>query len=225
MSIAEARKLVESFIIKYVEKIAPGIGNKEIYQDFFKTLDDEAFDAYMSKLEKGEVKLAIFVPNSKSNVVSVDNNLKIAEELGHDFFTRLFVSGKPGLPDHLTPVKYLVVDLPYRRASQTIAKKIKIPKNNLVIDSLSGQPTGSSKGAKISYPELLILASMGLDNSISELMNVRGGDGKAFMAYNTFIDRYGKVTLDGLKQYSSVVKSTSVLKTFLTAMHIKNNLI
>ena len=43
MSIAEARKLVESFIIKYVEKIAPGIGNKEIYQDFFKTLDDEAF--------------------------------------------------------------------------------------------------------------------------------------------------------------------------------------
>ena len=96
MSIAEARKLVESFIIKYVEKIAPGIGNKEIYQDFFKTLDDEAFDAYMSKLEKGEVKLAIFVPNSKSNVVSVDNNLKIAEELGHEFFTRLFVSGKPG---------------------------------------------------------------------------------------------------------------------------------
>jgi hypothetical protein len=27
MSIADARKLVESFIIKYVEKIAPGIGN------------------------------------------------------------------------------------------------------------------------------------------------------------------------------------------------------
>ncbi len=224
MSIATARKLVESFIIKYVERIARSIGNKEIYQDFFSTLDDDAFDKYMSKLEKGEVKLAIFVPNSKSNVVSVDNNLKLAEELGHEFFTRLFISNKNNTPDHLTSVKYLVIDLPYRRASQTIAKKIKIPKNNLVIDSLSGQPTGSSKGAKISYPELLILASMGLDNTISELINVRGGDNKAFLAYNTFIDRYGKVSLNSLEQYSSTVKSTSVLKTFLTAMHIKNSL-
>lgn len=224
MTIATARKLVEAFIIQYVEKIAPGIGNKEIYQDFFSTLDDEGFDSYMSKLEKGEVKLPIFIPNSKAKVVTIDNNLKLAKELGHEFFTRLFISNKNNLPDHLTPVKYLVVDLPYRRASQTISKKIKIPKNNLVIDSLSGQATGTSKGAKISYPELLILASMGLDNTIGELMNIRGGDNKAFLAYNTFIDRYGKVSLNSLEQYSSAVKSTTTLKTFLTAMHIRSNM-
>ena len=218
------RKAAEDFIVKHVERIAPGIGNKEIYQKFFSRLDDEQFSKFMNKLDAGEIKLAIFIPNSKASVVTVENNLALAKELGHKFFSKLHISGKRGVPDHTTPVEYLVVDLPFRRASQLITKKIKIPKNNKVIDSLSGQPTGSSKGAKISYPELLLLASMGLDESITEMINVRGGDNKAFLAYSNFIDRYGKVTLKGLENFKSTVKSTTTLKTFMTAMHLRSNL-
>jgi len=218
------RKQAEDFIIKYVERIAPGIGNKEIYQKFFSRLDDDQFALFMTKLDKEEIKLAIFIPNSKASVVTVENNLALAKELGHKFFNKLTVTGKRGVPDHVTPVEYLVVDLPFRRASQLITKKIKIPKNNKVIDSLSGQATGSSKGAKISYPELLLLASMGLDESITEMINIRGGDNKALLAYSNFIDRYGKVSLSALDNFRSTVKSTATLKTFLTAMHIRNNL-
>lgn len=218
------RKQVEEFIINHVERIAPGIGNKEIYQKFFSRMNDAQFEMFIDKLEKEELKLSIFIPNSKAKVVSVENNLQMAKDLGHKFFSKLFISGKRDIPDHLTPVEYLVIDLPFRRASQLITKKIKIPKDNKVIDSLSGQPTGSSKGAKISYPELLLLASMGLDNSITEMINVRGGDNKAFLAYSNFIDRYGKVTLKGLETFKSTVKSTATLKTFLTAMHLRNNL-
>jgi|JFJP01.1.fsa_nt_gi hypothetical protein len=219
------RSLTEDFIINYVEKIAPGIGNKDIYQNFFSQLDDEQFKQFIDKLDKTEIKLAIFIPNSKATVVSMENNLELGKELGHKFFNKIFFSGKEGVPDHVTPVEYLVIDLPFRRVSQLISKKIKIPKNNKVIDTLSGQPTGSSKGAKISYPELLLLASMGLDNSIDELITIRGGDNRAFMAYNNFIDKYGKVTLKGLDDFRSTVKSTTVLKTFLTAMHLKSNLV
>ncbi len=224
MSDLSPRKQTEEFIIKYVEKIAPGIGNKEIYQKFFSGLTNGQFADFMDKLEREEINLAIFIPNSKANVVSVENNLKLGKELGYKFFSKLYISGKKDLPDHMTPVEYLVLDLPFRRASQLISKKIKIPKNNRIIDSLSGQPTGVSKGAKISYPELLILASMGLDNSITEMINVRGGDHKAFLVYNNFIDKYGKVTLNSLQNFKSVVKSTATLKTFMTCMHLKNNL-
>ena len=218
------RQTVEKFIIEYVEKIAPGIGNKEIYQRFFGFLNDEQFVEFIDKVDKEIIQLAIFIPNSKAHVVSIENNLKLGEELGHKFFSKLFVSGKEGLPDHLTPIEYLVVDLPYRRASQTITKKIKIPKSNKVIDSLSGQPTGPSKGAKISYPELLLLASMGLDSSIEELISIRGGDNKALLAYNNLVNKYGTVTLKSLEDYKSTVKSTATLKTFLTCMHIKSNI-
>lgn len=224
MSDISQRKQTEDFIIKYIEKIAPGIGNKEIYQKFFSNLTNVQFADFMDKLEREEINLAIFIPNSKANVVTVENNLKLGKELGYKFFSKLLISGKKDLPDHMTPVEYLVLDLPFRRASQLISKKIKIPKNNRIVDSLSGQPTGISKGAKISYPELLILASMGLDNSITEMINVRGGDNKAFLVYNNFIDKYGKVTLNSLQNFKSVVKSTSTLKTFLTAMHIKSNM-
>lgn len=218
------RKDTEGFIMKYVEKIAPGIGNREIYQKFFSLLDDSQFEQFINKVDSGEIKLAIFVPNSKATVVSLENNLALGKELGHKFFSKIFISGKEGVPDHVTPVEYLVMDLPFRRASQLISKKIKIPKNNKVIDTLSGQPTGSSKGAKISYPELLLLASMGLDKSIEELITIRGGDNRAFMAYNNFIDKYGRVTLRGLEDFRGGVKSTTVLKTFLTAMHFKATL-
>lgn len=218
------RKDTEGFIMKYVEKIAPGIGNREIYQKFFSLLDDSQFEQFINKVDSGEIKLAIFVPNSKAIVVSLENNLALGKELGHKFFSKIFISGKEGVPDHVTPVEYLVMDLPFRRASQLISKKIKIPKNNKVIDTLSGQPTGSSKGAKISYPELLLLASMGLDKSIEELITIRGGDNRAFMAYNNFIDKYGRVTLRGLEDFRGGVKSTTVLKTFLTAMHFKATL-
>lgn len=224
MSEITLRQRTEDFIIKYIEKIAPGIGNKEIYQKFFSNLSNTQFYDFMNKLEKEEINLAIFIPNSKANVVSIENNLKLAKELGYKFFSKLLISGKKDLPDHMTPVEYLILDLPFRRASQIISKKIKIPKSNRIVDSLSGQPTGISKGAKISYPELLILASMGLDNSIKEMISIRGGDNKAFLVYNNFIDKYGKVTLNSLENFKSIVKSTSTLKTFLTAMHIKTTL-
>ena len=219
------RAAAEKVILSNIQKIVPGdTSNVDIYKRLFASMDDKAFHQFMTKLKTGENALAFVRPNFTKNNIDVKRNIQIAKSFGHNFFQRVWIQGTGDRPTYLTPIPYMVVKLQLRRQAQLLEKKISIPAHNNTVDDLTGQPTGPSKGAKISYPELLILASMGLDNSISELMNVRGGDGKAFMAYNTFIDRYGKVTLDGLKQYSSVVKSTSVLKTFLTACHLKNNL-
>ena len=112
--------------------------------------------SFIADLESGKRFLTIIEPNGLDTGLSVENNLKIAEELGHKFFQRLWIEGKEGEPAYLTPIEYLVVDLPIRRASQLLIKKIKVPEHNRVVDVLSGQPTGESKGAKISYPELQV---------------------------------------------------------------------
>lgn len=218
------RKKAQEFLIKSIEEIAPGIGNKELYEDMFKDMSDSAFSLLMKRVEEGSFTFPIFIPNSKSKVVSVERNLKIGKRLGYDFFTRLKISGREGLPDTITPVKHLVLDLPLRRASQMGSKKISVPDDSRVIDHMSGQATGSSKGARISYPELLLLAGMGLDKTLEELVTVKGGDAGAFRAYNAIVAKYGKVNLKTVRNYYTGVTSVSTLRTFLACMHLRSNL-
>lgn len=218
------RKEAEAFILKYIEKISPKSGNSEIYKTVFSKLSDKQFDDYMKDLESGKAFLVMQLPNFKQHGVTLENNLAIADELGHDFFQKLWITNKKDTPDHLTPIESLVMDLPVRRASQLLIKKISVPDDSRTIDALTGQPTGESKGAKLSYPELQICAAMGLDNSMIELMKYRGGDNKGLIAFNAMLSKYGRVNLKSVEPYASGVESTKTFKTFLTSMMLKNTL-
>ena len=218
------RKEAEQFIITYVEKIAPGIGNKEIYTKFFKTLSDEQFDIWIKEVNEGRIVLPIFIPQEDHSVTDTKSLLKVAEELGHEFFQYLWIKNAKDRPDHRTTVKHMVIDLPVKRASQVIEKKISVPPDNKTIDILTQQPTGDSKGAKISYPELLVLSSMGMDKSVEELIKVRGGDPGAYKAFSGFLSRYGRVNLDVINAYQEGVASKRTLKSYLLGAHLKVDL-
>jgi hypothetical protein len=218
------RQATEAFIIKYIEKITGSAENVATYKKLFGNMSEKDFASFMTDLESGKRFLVIIEPNFSNSKISVTNNFKVAEELGHDFFQRLWIEGKGDKPTYLTPNKYLVVDLPLRRASQLLIKKISVPKHNKIIDSLTGQPTGDSKGGRISYPELQICAAMGLDNSMVELMKYRGGDARGGAALSGMLSKLGSANLATLKQYASGVESTYTLKTYLTCLHLRSNL-
>lgn len=218
------RKAAEQFIIKYINAILPGSDNTTIYQNFFKKMTDDEFDVFMKNLKDGKSKLAIIAPNFGKQKLNVKRNLEIAKELGHNFFQRIWVDGKGERPTYLTPIPYMVVDLPLRRQAQLLIKKISIPEDNKTVDMMTGQPTGASKGSKISYPELQVLAAMGLDNSLVELLKFRGGDTKGFIAMNKMISLRGGVSLNAIERFAGGVESTKTLKAFLTAMHLSNTL-
>jgi len=218
------RAATESFILKYIDKLAPGGENVELYKKLFSSMTDKDFEQFISDLETGKQILTVVAPNFNKIKLSVENNLKIAEELGYNFFQKIWFGAKDGVPAYLSPIEYLVIDLPLRRASQMLIKKISVPEHNKVIDALTGQPTGASKGARISYPELQVCAAMGLENSMVELMKYRGGDAKGGAALNGMISKYGKANQSVLAQYASGVESTKSLKTFLTAIHLKSTL-
>lgn len=221
---AKNRAAAQSFILKYIEKMTPGTSNRSMYEKIFSVMSDKDFDQFMTDLETEAKFLVVIMPNFAKTSLDVERNLDIADELNHKFFQKIWIEGKDDSPTYLTPNEYLVVDLPTRRASQLLIKKISVPKHNRVIDSLTGQPTGESKGAKISYPELQICAAMGLDNSMVELMKYRGGDARGGAALNGMISKYGKANQATLAQYASGVESTATVKTFLTACHLKSTL-
>ena len=218
------RKAAQEFIIKYIEKILPGSDNKTIYENMFKNMSDSQFDSFIQKLKSGTSKLAIISPNFGKQKLKVERNLAIAKELGHNFFERIWIDAKGERPKYLTPIPYMVVDLPLRRQAQLLIKKISIPEDNKTVDTLTGQPTGSSKGSKISYPEIQVMAAMGLDNSLIELLKFRGGDTKGFIAMNKMISLRGGVSLQAIERFAGGVESTKTLKAFLTSMHLSNTL-
>lgn len=218
------RSAAEKYILEFCKDIEPTGYNVEIYKKVFKRMSDKEFEEYMIGIRDGKKYLVLFKPMYKAEGISVENNLAISEKYGVKFFERLIISENKDIPEHTTPIEYLVLELPYRRQSQTLDKKISLPDDNRVIDTLSYQPTGPSKGAKISYPELQVLIGMGLDNSISELIKYRGGDKGGFNAYNAMMNRHGSVNLKTLSSFATGVESTKTLKAYLLAAHINNTI-
>lgn len=218
------RSKAQEFIIQMIEALMPGSDNTKIYEEFFASMDDDQFDAFMKDIEGGIKKLAIIAPNFGKQRLSVERNLEIAKKLGHKFFERIWIEGTGDIPTYLTPIPYMVVDIPLRRQAQLLIKKISIPEDNKTIDNMTGQPTGSSKGSKISYPETQVMAAMKLDNATIEMLKYRGGDIGGFVAMNKMISRNGGVSLKTVEQYATGVESTRTLKTFLTCMHLENTL-
>ena len=221
---ADNRKETENFIIEWIDKIAPGGENKKIYEDLFATMDDEAFKLFMSDIESGEKSLAVISPNFGKARLDTGRNLQLAKELGHNFFQRIWIEGSGDTPTYLTPIPYLIVDLPLRRQAQLLVKKISIPEDNKSVDDFTGQPTGKSKGSRVSYPETQVMAAMGLDSCLIEMLKYRGGDNKGFNAMNNSISKTGGVRLKAIEHLASGVESTRTMKTYLTAMHLQNTL-
>lgn len=217
------REAATKEILKWVEELLPGGGNKEIYEKALAKMTNAQFDEYMEKLESGEEVLSLTVPNLSKKRLSVERNLKVAKKLGHNFFQRLWLTDPHSGTTYLTPIPYLVVDLPLRRQAQLLTKKISIPESSDTADVLTGQATGPSKGASLSFPELQTLHAQGLEKTIEELIKFRGGDEDAYRAMNKELIDKGSVSLDNI-QTNSRVKSTETLSTFLKAAHIQNNL-
>lgn len=211
----------EAYILHWIEEIAPGGQNRKLYQDKFAAMSDEEFEAMIAGLEADTVHLAVIAPNFAEPRLTVENNFRVGDALGHTFFQKVNVPAKNGMPAYQTPIPYLIMDLPVRRQAQLLEKKISIPEHNNAVDDRTGQPTGPSKGSKISYPETQVLAALGMNDCLLEMLKYRGGDEKGFNAMTTMISRTGGVSLKAIEPFAGGVKSTQTLKSYLTGMHLR----
>ena len=219
---ATNRKAAEALLLQYLKDIEPTGYNVDLYKnEILKDMSNADFDNWMKMIRAEEAQIVVFRPMYKAKGITIENCIKIAPKYKVELFEYLNISNDPDVPDHKTPIKYLVIDVPYKRQSQTLFKKISVPPDNKSIDELTYQPTGASKGAKVSFPELQVLLGMGLDNTIEELAQFRGGDKGGFNAYNAMMRKYGTANLTTLRQFSTGVESTKALKIYLMSAHIK----
>lgn len=212
------RQAAQNLIIENIGKLT-GPTNVALYKKKFDAMSDEDFDIFMKDLKDRKQRLCVIDPNFGKERLTTKKCIDVARGLGKSLFQQVWVSAEPGKPAYLTPNTYMITMMPLRRQAQLLSKKVSIPEDNNSVDDFTGQPTGKSKGSKISYPETQVLASFGLNQTITELLKYRGGDERGFAAMNTMIDRTGSVNLKSIEPYASGVKSTQTMKSMLTSMH------
>lgn len=223
------RKAVQDYIIKYVGAIVAGNENTKLYQDLFDRMTDEEFDRFMVGMTEGKIHISVVVPNDGKTRVSVENNFRVAKQLGHEFFQRVKVTNHPDYPDHMLPIKALTMILPIRRAQQLLSKKISIPEHSMTTDVLTGQVAGKSRSSKLTYPEQQMLIAMDMKDTATEMVRIRGGDLKAQSEYVRQLANNGEVSQKDILDVANLVSnggvvSTRTLKYYLQGMHIKNTL-
>lgn len=217
------RKKVEDFILKWIDKITKSKENVELYKNTFKKMNDKEFDTLMNNLRNGDI-LNVIIPHDISKNISVENNLKLAKELGIDFFQKVSFKTNDDLPRVLSNEKMFVSLMPFRRTKQTSDKGVSVSENSKKVDLLTGQVTGDSRSSKISFPELQLLNGMGMKDSIKELTVYRSGDTGAMRAMRQSMLKYGRVNSDVIENYSTGTVGSKTLKAYFTAMHLKINL-
>lgn len=218
------RKLAEERAIEIVNKLDPSGANAKLYREKFSKMSDDDFEKMITDFEEGTAHPVFVAPVFDQHSTTVETDLETGKQMGIKFFQRVNIPPMNGLPGYLTPPSYLVTDHCVRRQAQLLEKKIKIPEDNNSVDFSTGQPTGKSKGAKISYPETQVLGAYGLDNCLTEFLKYRGGDEKGFVAMNTMISRTGGVSMKAIAPFAGGVKATTTLRTYLNAMHLKTTL-
>jgi len=218
------RKEAEKLCLDRIEAMIPGSPNTKMLAEFFARMSDKEFEAFIAKLETRAVRIPVILPNFSDKTVSVARNLELARKWNHNFFERIWLHPGDGGEPYLSNHPYLIVDVQLRRQAQHVIKKRSIPEDNTSVDDFSGQPTGKSKGSKISYPESLILASAGMDESLKELMKYRGGDVRGFAAMEESISRFGSVSMKTLDVLGTEVQAKETLSIFLTCMHLENTM-
>lgn len=219
--ILDTKKLLLDALSELLGKDDSNVG---YYRQLFATMDDKAFNEFMLKLKNEEIRLNIKLPNFTKNNISIERCIELSEKHGLNLFQRVWMPGINGSPSFLTPEKYLVLSLPVRRTAQLLTKKISIAEHSRSVDFYTKQPAGDSAASKISYPEVEFLAAYKLEKTLEELIKYRGGDAKGLAAFKAMLSRYGAATTEALAPYAGGVESTKTFKTYLTSMHIANNL-
>ena len=223
MSIKEKRKKVEAYILKHVETIDPSGANTARYQKLFASMSDNKFNAYMKHLKDGTIQLYIQAPNMKNNIL-MDNLLKASDDLKLDIFQRIWMNDESTGEKYLTPHKYPVFQVPIRRQSQFLDKKISVPNSDKQTDALTGQVIGDDRSTGVSNPEIQALNSRGLQKTLYEFVKIRGGDPVAYGEFKRAMEEGGEVDLNTI-DLDSVSRTAVTASILLKSIAIDNNIV
>ena len=218
----ERRKRIETMVAKTMSILDPAGDNTKRWKKFFESLDDKAFCEFIEHLRNRESAMNIIMPNMVKTL-KIPDILMAAKEVGLKTSHRLWLIDKTTGRKYLTNEKYLVLNIPIRRAQQEWDKKLSVPSRDKKVDALTGQVVSEDKACAISAPEIQSLSVRGLEKTLQELVKVRGGDVTAYGDFTRQLMENGEAKLESLDPRTRA-RSATIAKVLLEGMMISNNL-
>lgn len=221
-SITERRKTVTAYLLKHLNMMDSSGTNAKRYETLFKGMSDREFDTFMHELKDGTSELYVLFPNMKINM-DLSAFVKTAQAVGVKLMERLRMVDTTTGETYLSPYEYLVIRIPIRRLRQFVKSKMSVPAGDTHIDALTGQVTKPDRASGLSYVETQILYARGLENTIKELTQVRGGNVKQYAQFKQSLEETGEASLFDLDQ-NTATQSVSAMSVMFNAMLFEHNL-
>ena len=217
------KKQIIDKICKICDLIDPSKINSNRYHRLLDKMTPKEFNQWMTYVKDGKWLLHIVAPNMIVNLRN-ENLLKAADAAGVKLFHRIWMTDYNTGRTFLTDNEYLVLPLPIRRQQQFLDEKMSVPEDDKHIDGMTGQVTGDSKSTQITTPEINILAFRGLDTTLEEMVNVRGGNMVAYGEFRKQAEETGEIHMNELDP-TTRSRTAVIAQVLLNAMHIENNIV
>ena len=222
MTFAEKKAKIIKHVTRTFNKIDPSGYNAKKFTDMVQAMSEPELKKLIQAIKDGKWRLTVEMPNLKTKM-EMPKLLQAAEELGVKIFQRLKITDVTTGVTYWTNEAYPILALPVRRTQQTIEKKISLPHDDQMIDALTGQVTGADKAAAISNPEIQALHTRGLDETLKELVQVRGGNPETYGVFRSQLEESGSADID-TSDPTDRTRVAQMAKVLLAGMHIDSNI-
>ena len=164
--------------------------NSQKFRALVEPMGEKRFNDFINHMRNGDYKISVEVPNMVARM-DMDKLYEAADMIGSKIFQRLRITDPETGRVTLTNSEFPVLNLPIRRTQQTIEKKMNLPEGDTLTDALTGQVTGDDKASRMNNKEIQILYSRGLTQTLSELVQIRGGNPDKYAEFSQEIEETG----------------------------------
>lgn len=219
------RAAAQGVILNRMRQLDPSGRHHDHYQELLTKMSNEEFDNFMTGLISGKIMLTAYFPNYDEKAqITTANNIKLAKDMGYNFFQRIWITDPVTGVQYLTPRPHMVYTANVCRQIQTLDHKISVPEKNGKINELTGQVRSDSRASQISGPEMMVLNSKGLTDIIVEGMKLRGGDIVSNRQLNHLLHQNGEVSIKDIPAAPyERNRSVQTLSVILNGMMFGNN--
>lgn len=216
--IKQKRSAIEKYLYGLLSVLDPSGVNLNKYKSLFIKMNDDQFSKWMDSFladPKSNIRIDIEEFGDEKRKLKFENVEKAAEYAHVPLFEYVYVPHVSSNPKHpvRTREKVLVGNLNIKRPQQLVTKKTGYTLSDTDRDEMSGSAKGESRGGTTTGIENELLAGVGADKVISELLGVRGDNVVEYDNMMQSISETGSVKLEDIK--TTRMDKPTILKTDL----------
>lgn len=226
----DKRKKVEELIDKTLSLMDPSGVNAKKYRNMFQTMSDKQFADWITRFladDKSNIRVDIEEFGDSSRNLKYENIEKAANYIGIKIFEYVYlphVSSNPNRPIR-TKQPVLVGWLNVKRTQQFVTKKTGLTTTDNDRDDMTGSAKGDAKGGTTTGIENELLAGVGGDVILSEIVGARGDNVTEYDNMLKEINQTGSVNLENIKTNAFDKPTLIAADIYFMAMGLKTDII